>query len=322
MPATVVQAAENGNSFFVTTVDVTFTGVTTAGNLVLVRVEHYGATNFVSSVSDNKGNSYWRAGDVVRNADHGDRNYELWYAYDISGGSSHKITVVLDAVVYLFVVYIMEAAGFSDKDPYDQWAGVSVAGFPDPFNWSFGTLTPRGPNALVFMSMTYAFNIDATPAGWLNYSLTTAVGVAILATPVAYAADFSGAFFSAPVTGILGIFLADGLPTAWVDIPNWHAQEWIDASRYPGGVARCLCELWSEDTGASPGPTIQARLVSLLADGNVDTVVGTSAEITATVPTDATFSVTLTGHKRYKLQLTSDTPETDLFCAPGAKVVP
>jgi hypothetical protein len=66
---------------------------------------------------------------------------------------------------------------------------------------------------------------------------------------------------------------------------------------------------------------VQARLVSLLSDGTVDAVVGTSVEITATTPTDATFAVALTGNKQHKLQLTSDTPNTDLWCSPDAKVV-
>ena len=102
----------------------------------------------------------------------------------------------------------------------------------------------------------------------------------------------------------------------WVDIPNWHAHEYLDASQYPGGVARCFCDLWTTESGVM----VQARLVSLLADGSVDAVVGTSAEITAIVPTDATFAVTLTGNKQHKLQLTSDTPNTDLWCSPDAKV--
>jgi hypothetical protein len=107
-------------------------------------------------------------------------------------------------------------------------------------------------------------------------------------------------------------------PPVWVDIADWHAEEWLNASEYPGGIARCLCALWT----TASGPTITARLVSLLADGvTIDAVVGTSAEITATTPADATFSVTLVGNKQHKLQVTSDTPETDLWCAPGAKVM-
>lgn len=109
----------------------------------------------------------------------------------------------------------------------------------------------------------------------------------------------------------------------WVDIPNWHAHEYLDAAQYPGGAARVLCDLWTEDTGASPLPTITARLVSLLADGEtIDAEVGRSATISATDPTDATFSVTLAGRKQHKLQVTSDTAGVDLFCAPGAKVTP
>jgi hypothetical protein len=107
-----------------------------------------------------------------------------------------------------------------------------------------------------------------------------------------------------------------GAAATWVDVPNFH-EEPIDASRFPGGVARCLCDLWTRDSGVM----VQARLVSLLSDGTVDAVVGTSVEITATTPTDATFAVALTGNKQHKLQLTSDTPNTDLWCSPDAKVV-
>lgn len=102
----------------------------------------------------------------------------------------------------------------------------------------------------------------------------------------------------------------------WSDIPNWHAQEWIDAAQYPGGVARCACKLWARDAAVM----VKARLVSLLSDGTVDAVVGTSAEVTSQTPVDATFSVTLTGNKMHKLQVTSDTPLVDLFCSPDAKV--
>jgi hypothetical protein len=104
----------------------------------------------------------------------------------------------------------------------------------------------------------------------------------------------------------------------WVDTPNFH-EELIDAAQFPGGAARCLCMLWATVAGVNA----QARLVSLLADGElVDEVVGTSASVTSQTPTDATFAVALTGQKRHKLQLTSATPLTDLWCAPGAKVVP
>ena len=105
---------------------------------------------------------------------------------------------------------------------------------------------------------------------------------------------------------------------AWVDIPNFHAHEWLNASEYPGGAARVLCDLWT----TAAGVTMKARLVSLLADDTtIDAVVGTSAEVTATVPTDATFAVVLVGRKQHKLQVRSDPTDTDLWCAPGAKVM-
>jgi hypothetical protein len=124
---------------------------------------------------------------------------------------------------------------------------------------------------------------------------------------VAFGPSTLGGMFAMPL----------GVGANWVDVPNFK-REWIDASQFPGGAAWCLCMLWATEAGVN----VQARLVSLLADGvTVDAVVGTSADITSTDPTDATFAVTLTGNKRHKLQLTSSTPLTDLWCAPGAKVV-
>jgi hypothetical protein len=113
------------------------------------------------------------------------------------------------------------------------------------------------------------------------------------------------------------IIIGTPITDTWVDVPNFK-REWLDASQYPGGAARCLCMLWATAAGVN----VQARLVSLLADDTIDAVVGTSADVTATDPTDATFAVALTGNKRHKLQLTSSTPLTDLWCAPGAKVAP
>ena len=112
----------------------------------------------------------------------------------------------------------------------------------------------------------------------------------------------------------------------WVPAPDWAYTKSIDASLYPGGVARVLCDLWA--AAATPQPTITARLVSLtdVRDSNgfliVDAEVGRSATIQASIPTDVVFSVVLTGNKRYLLQVTSDTPEWDLFVAPGAQITP
>lgn len=103
----------------------------------------------------------------------------------------------------------------------------------------------------------------------------------------------------------IGIYTADD----WVDIANFVEQE-ISSSTYPGGSARVLGYLWSEDTGDSPLPTVQSRLYNVT-DG---VSVGESPTVQAATPTEADFAVTLTpGTKRYRQQVTSDLPEVDIF---------
>lgn len=95
----------------------------------------------------------------------------------------------------------------------------------------------------------------------------------------------------------------------WVPVRDWVEQE-IPSSAFPGGVARILGDLWSEDPGGSPLPTLQARLYNLT-DG---VSVGESAEVQAADPAACDFSVTLTpGTKRYRAEVTSDPPEVDIF---------
>jgi len=105
----------------------------------------------------------------------------------------------------------------------------------------------------------------------------------------------------------LGIYTDEG--EVWVPVRDWVEQE-IPSSAFPGGVARILGDLWSEDLG-SPLPTIQARLYNLT-DG---VSVGASAALqSATYPSACDFSVTLTpGTKRYRAEVTSDTPAVDIF---------
>jgi hypothetical protein len=104
----------------------------------------------------------------------------------------------------------------------------------------------------------------------------------------------------------------------WVPIADWHAQEYLNAADYPGGVARCVCKLWATAAGVA----MKARLVSLLANGvTVDAEVGRSAEVTSQVPTDGTFGVTLTGNKMHRIELTSPTTRSGLWCSPDAKVL-
>jgi len=111
----------------------------------------------------------------------------------------------------------------------------------------------------------------------------------------------------------IGIYTDEPVVATWVDIANFVEQE-IVSTAFPDGRARVLCELWSAEAVV----TMQARLY----DATNGVAVGTSEEVTATTPTDRTFPVTLTtGVARYRLQITADVEETDLFCSPASVVI-
>lgn len=112
--------------------------------------------------------------------------------------------------------------------------------------------------------------------------------------------------------GAAGVVSAPVISGEWINIADWLDTR-IDSAGFPGQVALVLGDLWN----GTPGATIQARLWNVT-DG---VSCGESAILTVTDPTRADFLVTLAaGVREYRLQVTSDTPGTDLFFA-GAGIV-
>jgi hypothetical protein len=299
-------------SAWATSLDITFDSNVSAGSLIVVFNAFQGATRYIFDVSDTQGNTYQKAGTIQRCSEAG---VDVWYAYNATAGAT-TITVTMDADTSYWYVTCAEFSGvLAARDPY--YNGVGDARESPSWPFTFPSLTVPTDGALVLVCVydgtvitsepTHTANITHYTGRWLWYYAQSSAGA------------YVGSLSSADGTVIAGQVLAflASWPETWVDIPDWHADEYLDAAQYPGGAARCVCKLWTRDAGVM----VQARLVSLLSDGTVDAVVGTSAEVTSQTPVDATFSVTLTGNKMHKLQVTSDTPGVDLFCAPDAKVV-
>lgn len=112
-----------------------------------------------------------------------------------------------------------------------------------------------------------------------------------------------------PNIGTYGYVKAGYCP-GWVDIANFN-EVLLDSALFNGRIPSVQMELWTGD----PAATIQARLL----DGDANVSVGESVEVTGTTPTKVEFDVTLnTGVHPYRLQVTSDMTDADLFCAgPG-----
>src|SRR6266496_4391487 len=111
-PLAVVQSAQNATTSPSTTVAATFPGNTVTGNLIVVCIN--GGTNAVSGVTDSDGNTYVAA-------DTGDLTYsdcEIWYAANITGGTTPTVTVT-NAAAQASTVQIYEIVGADQSSPFD-----------------------------------------------------------------------------------------------------------------------------------------------------------------------------------------------------------
>jgi Secretion system C-terminal sorting domain len=114
------------NTLFQTTtansISVSFAAASTTGNLIVVHIDWDGQANIISTVTDNKGNSYKK---INGTTDWNGVNYaaELWYAYNITGGAG-AITVkakLSGNPTSFSQIYISEYSGIlSVADPLDQ----------------------------------------------------------------------------------------------------------------------------------------------------------------------------------------------------------
>jgi hypothetical protein len=278
------------------------------------------------TVEDDKGNVYRPAQAPIVDAGHYQWAQDF-YAWNCPAATNLTITVRLTSIDPAFITYFwmgaVELSGqVGGRDPLVDAAATAVDSLVDPFDFSMGTVTPSAAGDYILMMGNKAGFpwvlppvIDVPPPGSAvtqQYSADYAFSrLAADASPYEATASTGE---SANLINTILVFKTDS--SVWRDIPDVEIHP-LDAAQYPGGLARVVCKLWTKEAGQ----WIKARLVSLLADGTIDAVVGTSAQITATAPTDASFPVTLTGIKDHKLQFTSPSDE-DCGCAPDAEVRP
>lgn len=127
------------------TVNVTFASSTTSGNFIVVGILIEDNSSTVSSVSDNKGNTY-SASTSISSAWKSTRRIQIYHAYNISGGSSHQITVTISGGSTRVNALIHEYSKIrTSSDPLD----VTSSGTPadDPTS---GSASTTQNNDLVF----------------------------------------------------------------------------------------------------------------------------------------------------------------------------
>ena len=112
-----------------TSIAVTFASASTSGNLIVVHVDWDNQARSVTSVTDNKGNTYARISGPT-NWNGANYRAELWYAYNIiGGGGAIKVTATLSGAPTSFTqMYISEYSGIlSVADPLDKSAVATGA---------------------------------------------------------------------------------------------------------------------------------------------------------------------------------------------------
>ncbi|HMH35023.1 MAG TPA: T9SS type A sorting domain-containing protein, partial [Puia sp.] len=144
-----------------------FTASSTTGNLIVVHLDWDGQTRSITSVTDNKGNSYTRINGPT-NWNGPNYRAELWYAYNITGGGA-AITVtghLSGAPISFSQIYISEYSGIVTANPLEQNAvatGNSAA-------VSSGAKTTTYTNELIYGASIGASGVLTVGGGFTSRS--------------------------------------------------------------------------------------------------------------------------------------------------------
>ena len=133
-----------------TTVNVSFTGAQTAGDLNVVVVGWNDSTATVNSVTDSKGNVYTRA--VGPTIVSGSLSQSIYYAKNIAAATagSNTVTVTFSAAATYPDIRILEYSGADPNNPVD----VTAAGSGNGTSSSSGSATTTNANDLIFGANT------------------------------------------------------------------------------------------------------------------------------------------------------------------------
>lgn len=147
MAATTVQTVAGNAGGYVQSPTLAFSGAVTGGNTIIFAITYNDdETGAVSSISDGLSNTYSKIGG---GSSGGDTSTELWYAYNINGGSAPTLTVTMSNANYHdFSMTMREVAGLTTTDPFDVKAEGST---------SSGTSHSVGPTATLAQANEYVY---------------------------------------------------------------------------------------------------------------------------------------------------------------------
>jgi hypothetical protein len=164
--ATVVQSKAANAGGYVTTPTIQFNSNTTTGNTIIIAVTYNDdVTGNPTSITDTTSNTYAK---IAGGASGGDTTTELWYAYNITGGTTPTLTVNMsNANSHDFSMTLREVSGLTTTDPFDVKAeGATASGTT---HTSPSTTTTSQADEFVYACMGLAANATFTAgAGYSN----------------------------------------------------------------------------------------------------------------------------------------------------------
>jgi hypothetical protein len=148
-----------------TTIVQAFSGASTTGDLIIVHVDYGTTAVHTASVTDNKGNTYKKINNITWN---GTWSAELWYAYDITGGTITVTANLSGAAGHNYTqIYISEySAIFTTSDPLDKNATAEN----NTTGVSSGSVTTTYSNELIYGAGIGSSGALSTGAGFANRS--------------------------------------------------------------------------------------------------------------------------------------------------------
>jgi hypothetical protein len=163
MAATLLQSRAANTGGYTQNATIQWLSNTTTGSTVLISVTYNDdVAGAISTITDSQTNTYYK---IAGGASGGDTTTELWYAYNITGGTTPTITVTTDtpANYHDWTLIIKEVAGLTTTDPLDK--SVSNATSSGTTHTSNATATLSQANEFVTATLGLAANSTFTLGG-------------------------------------------------------------------------------------------------------------------------------------------------------------
>lgn len=152
-----VQTLEDNSGTYVTDYTTSaFSSNTTNGNTIICAVVYNNDQSGTASLSDSESNSWSK---IAGGDSGGDTEGELWYAYNITGGASHTITVTFSANYHDSAIICREYSGLTTTDPLDKSSVQVTFGTS---HTSAATAVTTQDNELVVAAIGASANVTCT----------------------------------------------------------------------------------------------------------------------------------------------------------------